>query len=803
MLQYARLYYKDILTTKRLQDNRTTDLTEESDMWRDTRVKLQVTGRLDLDRPLTLEETTQTLKTMAKGKSPGVDDLSVEFYSANWDGLGPKLVDLYNEVLTGGKLGKGMSHGVISVLFKKGDKAEVRNWWSISLLNASYKILAKSLARRLAQYLPELVEGDQGAFVRGRSIFNNIVTAIEVLEVVQSEVLDMAVLLLDLEKAYDKVGWAFVLTTLKWMGFGEGFCAWTKTLYIFSTSAIMINGHLSEPFALSRSLRQGYPLAPLVFVLQLEVLLNRLRRHPDIRGLQLHTGEECKVKALADDLLSISENTEKSLGAINLVLAEYSALSEATVNWSKSTFLLPAQFGLKVEWGMRRVGVGEEERFSAVLISLQVDGSGQGLILQQRISARLRLWNFTGHLSVVGRALVANVALFSIMWFVSMVKELAEGTVKAVKRLVARFVWKPRAQDAGGFLSKVVYDTLTFPRVQGGLGLLDPARRTQAQLRNWVVKVATMRSSEHWVTLAERLLMKPWELSRPQDVWACFFILSFRKKKLKSEFWEPIRKAWHRYPPDLQKPPSSKEEVLNQLLFENPAFTDPSGVEFLADDSTGSFGRAWVKKGVVRMADLWSSLLGSWKPLSEAKAVLRGLQGVEVHWRALTDAVPQEWKDILGPEGSDPAGFWYVPQLEREEDSVLWKMLEILPSGFRRIERWKCEGPENTLSLMGEVTIQLWDNPAQARVVEVRSRSPSATILTWVGRKPLKLLSIDPTAWTWAPKAPEEEALVMHKYLVAAGYKQYIQKLKSPVEVAIPRWQAVCEEDLLESKSEF
>ncbi|GBG86201.1 hypothetical protein CBR_g41105 [Chara braunii] len=390
-VMYARLYYSNILTSRRPHDNVDTDLSLMSDTWEDTTTGLHGGGKLDLDRPLTLEEISQMLKTMAKGKSPRVDGLTVEFYAANWVVFGPLLVELYNGILVGGKLGKGMTHGVIVVLFKKGDKADVRNWRPISLLNVSYKILGKSLARRLARYLLDLVAPDQVAFVQGRSIFDNIVTTIETLEVVQNENLDYAVLLLDLEKAYGKVGWTFVLTTLHWLGFGEGFYAWVIALYTFSTAFVMINGHLSEPFPLTRSLRQGCPLAPLIFVIQLEVLLNKIRAQPVIRGLQLHTGNECKVKALADDLFAVCENSVPALSAMKSVLCEYSVLSEASVNWSKSTYLLPAQFELKVEWGMKRVAKGEEERFLGVMISLQVEASSQGFQLQQRIASRLRL----------------------------------------------------------------------------------------------------------------------------------------------------------------------------------------------------------------------------------------------------------------------------------------------------------------------------------------------------------------------------------------------------------------------------
>ncbi|GBG75237.1 hypothetical protein CBR_g19873 [Chara braunii] len=102
MLHYAKLYYMDILTSRSPQQSVNLDLSRVSDMWEDTIVRLQPNARLDLDRPVTIEEVRQTLKSMAKGKSSGADRLTVEFYAANWAAFGPALVDLYNEVLVGG-----------------------------------------------------------------------------------------------------------------------------------------------------------------------------------------------------------------------------------------------------------------------------------------------------------------------------------------------------------------------------------------------------------------------------------------------------------------------------------------------------------------------------------------------------------------------------------------------------------------------------------------------------------------------------------------------------------------------------
>ncbi|GBG91337.1 hypothetical protein CBR_g52223 [Chara braunii] len=620
-------------------------------------IRLEDRARLDLDRPVTLEELSQTVKSMARGKSSGIDGLTVEFYSTMWDSVGPNLVELYNQILVDGRLGKGMAHGVIRMLFKKGDKSEVIHWRPISLLNVSYKILAKTLARRLGEHLPGLVEGDQGAFVRGRFIFNNIVTALEVLEVVQSEGMNTSVLLLDLEKAYDKVGWPFVFTTLRKMGFGTPFCKWLVAMYTFSSSAVMINGHLSKPFKLSRSLRQGCPLAPLLFVLQMEVLLNRIRRNPNIRGLTLHSGSHCEVKALADDLFVISENPCTSLIALKDVLSEYSSLSEASVNWNKSVFMLPVQFEPAVQWGMKRIGEGEEERFLGVLISLQSETSAQGLLLQQRVATRLRTWGVVWHLSIIGRVLVANVALFSIFWFVCTVREISESVWRIVKRVVARFIWKPGGKEGEGFITKVAWDLLTFPRCEGGLNLVAPVKKNQAQLSSWVCKVANAPVKEHWMELAEQILIKEWGLSRPLDVWRCLFIPSFRRKRVKSRFWKEVLKAWNSLPPETEAAPQTKKEVQAKTLFENPQLLDKNGNQFMADGSPGSFGKAWIRKGVSTVGDLWNPLLGTWRQLDNLLIELSPLRNMQVHLQQLLGAIPIEWKNRHWTGWLRPSGY--------------------------------------------------------------------------------------------------------------------------------------------------
>ncbi|GBG67698.1 hypothetical protein CBR_g826 [Chara braunii] len=105
-------YARDILTSRRHPGRNLQQLRVEHDMWRHTQAKLTVEARLLLDRPITLEELWEAIKSMAHGKSPGSDGLPVEFYEAIWDHVGPDLLSLYNHVLEGGALTADMKLGL-------------------------------------------------------------------------------------------------------------------------------------------------------------------------------------------------------------------------------------------------------------------------------------------------------------------------------------------------------------------------------------------------------------------------------------------------------------------------------------------------------------------------------------------------------------------------------------------------------------------------------------------------------------------------------------------------------------------
>jgi hypothetical protein len=61
---------------------------------------------------------------------------------------------------------------------------------------------------------------------------------------------DLVLLLLDFEKAFDRIEWGFIFTALAKLGFSSTWVKWVRTLYHEASSAIKINGEARQVFQL-------------------------------------------------------------------------------------------------------------------------------------------------------------------------------------------------------------------------------------------------------------------------------------------------------------------------------------------------------------------------------------------------------------------------------------------------------------------------------------------------------------------------------------------------------------------------
>lgn len=81
--------------------------------------KLDQIAQDKLEEPLLVEECYNVLKQSAKGKCPGSDGLSVEFYLHFWPLLGEEMIQSSKYALDQGKINITQRQGVIKVKPKK------------------------------------------------------------------------------------------------------------------------------------------------------------------------------------------------------------------------------------------------------------------------------------------------------------------------------------------------------------------------------------------------------------------------------------------------------------------------------------------------------------------------------------------------------------------------------------------------------------------------------------------------------------------------------------------------------------
>jgi len=171
-------------------------------------------------------------------------------------------------------------------------------------------------------------------------------------------------LLLDFEKAFDRIEWGFLFEALAKLGFASQWIHWVRSLYHSATSAIKLNGAVGGSFPLARSVRQGCPLAPYLFILATDVLGHMLKdQRFGVKGLSLPRGGRIIKQTFADDTALYLQGSQANMERTQKVLDIFYKASGAKVNWNKSATVWaskrPRTWGWGQEVGLQWVSKGK------------------------------------------------------------------------------------------------------------------------------------------------------------------------------------------------------------------------------------------------------------------------------------------------------------------------------------------------------------------------------------------------------------------------------------------------------------
>lgn len=324
-------FYEDLYTTENGDSVRMTQFFQGLEM-----PAVGPQDRMDLDNDISAAEIDRAITKMKSGKAPGPDGFPIEFFKKFSGKLTPLLKEVYAEALEHESLPPTMTQATISVLLKKGkDPLKCESFRPVSLLGCDYKILTKVLASRLESVMHTVIHPDQTGFITGRQLFGNLRRLFNVLYSPETPPTAEVLLSLDAHKAFDRIEYEYLFTTLEKFGFGPTFRSWIKVLYAAPQASVRTNKITSQYFPIGRGTRQGCPLSPLLFDLAIEPLAVALRGAGDLRGID-RGGQTHKLSLYADDLILYLSDPSISIPKALAIISNFGKFSGYRINLTKS-----------------------------------------------------------------------------------------------------------------------------------------------------------------------------------------------------------------------------------------------------------------------------------------------------------------------------------------------------------------------------------------------------------------------------------------------------------------------------------
>ena len=258
-----------------------------------------------LNRPITLQETTDILKRTRNGKAVGVDNVSNEILKIPL--LQECLHELFQRCFEYNVIPRLWYKALIHPILKKGKSPLFPlNHRGISLMSTICKAFSSILNNRITLYveIEGILADEQNGFRKLRSCLDHLFALTTIIRNRNRHGLSTYCCFVDFEKAFDSVNHdAFWHKLLAYGIHGKNFNI-IKSLYANLQSCVRVGGRLTDWFDISAGVRQGDTLAPTLFAL----FINDFALEINTLGTGVPIdGEQISTLMYADDVVLVSD----------------------------------------------------------------------------------------------------------------------------------------------------------------------------------------------------------------------------------------------------------------------------------------------------------------------------------------------------------------------------------------------------------------------------------------------------------------------------------------------------------------
>ena len=240
-------------------------------------------------------------------------------------------------------------------------------------------------------------------------------------------------------------------------------------LFKYAQTCIKTNGFVSKYFNISRSCRQGCPIAPLVYILQAEPVACAIRGDSEIQGIKLPGGKdgeyiETKLCMFADDTQLFNKNDESVKKSFD-ILTIYEKASGSKVNYEKTKgmYIGSAKNNrpkfTKIVWtkdNVKTLGIHHG-------YNIQNDEIWKSII--DKMKNCVHVWK-SRNLTYTGKTLIVKNLLISLCGYEIEMRGIPEKYVKEITTLVWGFIW-------GGGINQIDRKVCCLGVENGGMGMIN------------------------------------------------------------------------------------------------------------------------------------------------------------------------------------------------------------------------------------------------------------------------------------------------------------------------------------------